>query len=160
MATRKVLRAVAHNIGHSFTSLGAYIVDDSWAIQHVILALRACASDEVDIDLITGDTTPVEALTPSVAKAVAWLREHFVDMVVRSGSSMDLVTSAKLQLRFRFAETVPDPPPGQWFAPHIIVPEHVPFDCVVTIVDDRGAEHSARVREWWRAAAAAASRRS
>ena len=150
MPTRKVLRAVAHNIGHSFTSLGAYCLDDSWAIQHLVLACRAAGEPSVEIDLVSGLLTPAEVRTRSVLRAVEMLREHFVDMLIRSDSSPDFVASATLSLRFHLDQTIPGSAPGHWFAPHVIVPEQVPFDCQVTIVDDCGVEHCARVKEWWR----------
>lgn len=141
MPTHKVLRAVAHNIGHSFTSLGGYFFDDSWAIQHLVIACRVVGKEVVEIDLLSGVVHPPEIRTDAVLKAAGFLRDHFADMLVRSGSASALVAAATLDLRFRLNEIIPGQPAGHVFAPHVIVPE---------FIDDRGREHSAVLKEWWR----------
>jgi len=151
MPTRRVLSAVAHNIGHSFTSLGSYYVDDSWPIQHLIVACRAAHCDAVVIDLLSGTISPPQVRSKSVLKALDFLRDHFIDMLERSGASRELVASGRLDIRFRLDEALPGPIPNHQFAPGVIVPERVPYECNVTIIDDLGEEHAALVKEWWRA---------
>lgn len=149
MPTHKVLRAVAHNIGHSFLSLGPDFIENSWPVQHLLTAARDARQPAVVINLIAGTLSPPTVASEPLSMALAHLGARFSDMVKRSGASMDLVQSAELSVNFRFDEKRPGQPPGQWFAAGVIVPEMVPYSAVVTIVDDRGAVHESSVKEWW-----------
>jgi len=52
MPRYKVLKGVAHNIGHSFTSLMNYAIDD-YTMGHVLRLARQTGRDTLIIDLVT-----------------------------------------------------------------------------------------------------------
>jgi len=55
----KVLKGVAHNIGHSFTSSMNYAIDD-YTMGHVLRFARYSGNDTLHIDFTTGVGKPVE----------------------------------------------------------------------------------------------------
>lgn len=57
MARYKVLKSVAHNIGHSFTSLMNY-VDDDYVMGHILHFARQTGRDTLTIDFVKGDAGP------------------------------------------------------------------------------------------------------
>lgn len=150
MPSRKPLRAVAHNIGHSLLSVGgSYFIDNTWAVQHVLTAARTAGVTIVTIDLVTGNVTPRSAASAPVLLAVAYLIQHFRDMVNRAGSSVSFVTAATMAINFRLDEKHQGNPPHRSFASHVVVPEMVPYTCNVEIIDDRGRAYRGSPREWW-----------
>jgi hypothetical protein len=54
MARYKVLKSVAHSLGHSFTSLMNYAHDD-YVMGHILRFARASNRDTLIIDLMTGE---------------------------------------------------------------------------------------------------------
>jgi hypothetical protein len=61
MPRYKVLKGVAHNIGHSFTSLMNYAIDD-YTMGHILRLARKSGKDTLIIDFITGVGRPAELL--------------------------------------------------------------------------------------------------
>ena len=149
MATHKVLRGVAHNFAHSFLGLGYWYIENSWPIQHLLMAARAAGEATLRINLLTGEIHPPSVSSTPLQKALSHVPETFRDVLERSGASASFVTSAALTITFRFAEKIPGKPSGHSFGAGVIVPEMVPYSARTTIVDDRGVVHEAAVREWW-----------
>jgi hypothetical protein len=93
MARYKVLKSVAHSLGHSFTSLMNYAHDD-YVMGHILRFARANNRDTLNIDLISGKAEPSILLQPPIEEVpgryAAWLRDlvqtHQSDMrFVRPG---------------------------------------------------------------------------
>jgi hypothetical protein len=151
MPTHKTLRSVAHNTAHSFLSVsGLHYLENSWPIQHLLMAARAASVDEAEIDLLTGEVQPASIANEVIRKAANGARAHFLDMLEASNSSAQFVTAAKLRVAFRFAEKLPGRPSGHIFGAGVIVPEMVPYSAQVTLVDDHGRQYKTAVPEWWR----------
>src|SRR5713101_3017416 len=61
MARYKVLKGVAHSIGHSFTSLMNYAGDD-YVMGHILRLARETKRDTLTIDFVSGAAGPPELL--------------------------------------------------------------------------------------------------
>ena len=62
MARYRVLKSVAHNIGHSFTSLMNYEGDD-YVMGHLLRFARRTKLETVTINFVTGEAGPPELLS-------------------------------------------------------------------------------------------------
>lgn len=98
MPRYKVLKGVAHNIGHSFTSLMNYARDD-YSMGHILRFARATGLSELTIDFITGQGRPAELLRDPISGLPEWYTKMFWNMVERAGSDRSLVKGATLTLR-------------------------------------------------------------
>jgi hypothetical protein len=70
MSRYKVLKSVAHNIGHSFTSLMNYSGDD-YVMGHVLRFARKTGCDTLRIDFVNGKASPPELLVDPIADVPA-----------------------------------------------------------------------------------------
>jgi hypothetical protein len=61
MARFKVLKSVAHNFGHSFTSLMNYAGDD-YVMGHILRFARRSGCDTLTIDFVKREAGPPELL--------------------------------------------------------------------------------------------------
>ena len=141
MPSRKVLKSVAHNLGHSFLSLMNYGLDD-YVVEHLFKAARAADKPHVRIDMLNGIIEPPELRKPVIQEAVARYHAWLPRLVLSQGSSPDFLRSVQVDIRFDFSKAH-----SYGFIPHLTAPV---YEAVVCIVDDRGKEHEAKVPEWWR----------
>ena len=84
MPRYKVLKGVAHNIGHSFTSLMNYANDD-YSMGHILRFARETGLNELTLDFITGKGQPTALLRHPLAKLPEWYTKMFWNMVEHSG---------------------------------------------------------------------------
>jgi len=140
MARYKVLKGVAHNIGHSFTSLMNYAGDD-YVMGHILRFARRTGRDTLTIDFVKREAGPPELLAEPISEVPARYAEWFWDLVQRHGSERSLVESATLTLRFDIGTQ----------RPHHSAPQLVesPFTCDVRITDVRGKDYLAHFDGWW-----------
>ena len=135
----KVLKVVAHNIGHSFTSLMNYSVDD-YSMGHILRFARESGESTLTIDFLTGAGRPDALLRDPISELPCWYTKMFWDLVTRSGSDRALVQSAALTLKYdlqrnqrvRGTET-----------------PQSPYTCDVSIIDARGKSYCAHFEGWW-----------
>lgn len=135
----KVLKGVAHNIGHSFTSLMNYSVDD-YSMGHILRFARESGLDTLTIDFLTAKGQPSVLLRDPISELPHWYTKLFWDLVVRSGSDRALVQSATLALQYDLRKSEPWPRPGLL---------QNPYTCDVSILDSRGTKYSAQLRGCW-----------
>jgi hypothetical protein len=140
MARYKVLKSVAHNIGHSFTSLMNYAGDD-YVMGHILRFARSTGHDTLTIDFVRREAGPPELLAPPICEVPARYTEWFWDLVQRHGSDRSLVQCATLTLRYDIATRRP-----HHSAPQLI---ESPFTCDVYITDVRGKDYLAHFDGWW-----------
>jgi len=135
----KVLKGVAHNIGHSFTSLMNYSVDD-YSMGHILRFARETGLDTLTIDFMTGKGQPEALLRDPVSKLPDWYTKMFWNLVARSGSDRSLVQSAALTLKYDLHSNRLGPIPKATQSPYI---------CNVSILDIRGKSYEAHFSGWW-----------
>lgn len=134
----KVLKGVAHNIGHSFTSLMKYTTDD-YTMGHILRLARESGKDTLIIDFMTGIARPAELLQEPISEVPRRYSDWFWRLVESSGSDRSLVRSANLTLRYELERTKLGSN-GALLSPYV---------CDVSIVDTRGKDYSALFRDWW-----------
>jgi len=135
MPRYKVLKGVAHNIGHSFTSLMNY-ADDDYSMGHILRFARETGFDELALDFITGEGQPLALLRRPISKLPDWYTKMFWNMVERSGSDRSLVQAATLTLRYDLVKLRSSP-------------IEAPYICDVSILDNRGKRYSSHFEGWW-----------
>ena len=140
MAKYKVLKSVAHNIGHSFTSLMNYAGDD-YVMGHILRFARSTGSNTLTIDFVKREAGPSELLAAPISEVPAHYIERFWDLIQRHGSDPSLVKSASLVLRYNLGT--------QWPHPRFPQFSESPYACDVQITDDRGKDYVAHFQGWW-----------
>jgi len=139
MPSFKVLQGVAHNIGHSFTSLMNYTVDD-YSMGHILRFARETGDATLTIDFVTGQALPPTLLREPISKLPEWYTKMFWDLVQSSGSDRNLVQAATLTLTYELQRSRPGP-----LANSI----ESPYNCDVTIQDVRGKDYRSHFEGWW-----------
>lgn len=140
MPRYKVLKSVAHNIGHSFTSLMNYAGDD-YVMGHILRLARLTGRDTLTIDFVSGNATPVELLQEPISEIPARYTRFFWNLVKRQGSDPCCVKAATLTLHYDVETQRP-----LYRNPKIT---ESPYICDVSITDDRGGVHSSHFEAWW-----------
>jgi hypothetical protein len=140
VARYKVLKSVAHAMGHSFTSLMNYRGDD-YVMGHLLRTARASGEATLAVDLLTGEAGPPQLLTPEVRDSIAGYVRQFPTLVRRHDTDMRYLLRARMTVAFDLSRKRP--------VRHAPGCEESPFVCVVEIEDDRGKVWSARVEDWW-----------
>ena len=146
MQRYKVLKGVAHNIGHSFTSLMNYAKDD-YSMGHILRFARETGVSELTIDFVTGRGQPSALLRDPIAELPGWYTKMFWNMVERSGSDRSLVQAAKLTLRYDLTRSRSFP-----------IENH--YICDVSILDNRGKSYASHFDGWWYVERGMSSRRT
>jgi hypothetical protein len=139
MPKYKALKSVAHNIGHSFTSLMNFAGDD-YVMGHILRLARSTGVDTLQINLAAGEGSPKELFADPISNVPAWESKKFWDLVQRHGSDRPYVRAATLVLRYNL--TVQRPAPSPQFT-------ESPYVCDVRIVDIRGKNYDAHFEGWW-----------
>jgi hypothetical protein len=140
MARYKVLKSVAHSIGHSFASTLNYDADD-YVMGHLLTRAREVRQPTLLADLMAGTAAPESLLVPPVRRAVSRYSEWLPDLVRRHFSDMKYVRAARMTLSFDL-----NIERANRYAPTCI---ESPFVLRVDIEDDRGKVWSAEQRDWW-----------
>jgi len=135
----KVLKGVAHNVGHSFTSLMNYSGDD-YSMGHILRFARKTGSNTLTIDLLTGSGTPASLLKAPISDLPDRYSKMFLHLVKSSGSDRELIQSATLTLIYDLSRSKPSPLVGESLSP---------YTCNVSIVDVRGKNYTAHFSDWW-----------
>ncbi len=140
MASYKVLKSVAHNIGHSFTSLMNYSGDD-YVMGHILRFARRTGADTLTIDFVKGEGGPPELLGQPISEIPTRYTQFFWDLVSRHGSDRSCVQAATLTLRYDLATNRP-----LHRNPQLL---ESPYICDVRITDIRGKDYKAHFQAWW-----------
>jgi hypothetical protein len=140
MARYKVLKSVAHSVGHSFTSLLNYDRDD-YVMGHLLRTARGTNESTLTVDLLTGTAEPGVLLVPSVADSVSRYVRWFPELVASHLTNIRYVRTAKMIVAFDLSRRRP-----ARYAPDC---EESPFVCRVEIEDDRGKIWESEIRDWW-----------
>ena len=135
----KVLKGVAHNIGHSFTSLMNYSGDD-YSMGHILRFARETGINSLTIDLLTGQGTPAVLLKSPISDLPRHYSTMFLRLVQSSGSDRQLLQSATLTVVYDLQRNRPSPIRDE--------PQN-PYTCDVSILDIRGRNYTSHIDGWW-----------
>src|SRR5262245_34820806 len=136
----KAIHSAAHNFGASFVSTLNY-VDDDHTMSRLARLAASTGDTEFSVDLLTGMAGPQSLATSAVQKAVHAYIVDLPRMLASQSVDVTRLVEAKMVIRFPLKGTVA----GQGGRP----PWTVPFECVVTVLDDRGMRHEGRVKDTW-----------
>jgi hypothetical protein len=142
MAKYKVLKSVAHNLGHSFLS-DSNAAGDPWTYvaPQLYQNMKRQGLPKVTIDFLAQTVTPAAAATPLVIQSVGWYQTMLERMLKAERLDLASLTSATLELAFDLENPLTPPGPRQ--------ADEIPsFECDVRLVDDRGKVHLGRPVEW------------
>ena len=139
MARYKVLKSVAHSIGHSFTSTLNWWGTD-YAMGHLLRRGREVNEPSLLVDLLNGAAGPASLCIPPVLGAVQRYTEWLPSMVKRHGSDMAFVRAAAMTVTFDLGTQR-----QSRYGPGL----ESPYVCRVEITDDRGRVWAAELRDWW-----------
>jgi hypothetical protein len=136
----KVLKSAAHNFGRSFASTLNWRGND-YVMSHLARAAVASGELELNVDLLSGRAQPplllAEPVQASVADYVRWLP----DLLRSQQISPEAVRAATMRVRFQPAGRVDmDGGMGGW---------RIPYECIVSLTDDRGKVHQGRLVGHW-----------
>jgi hypothetical protein len=134
MARYKVLKSVAHNVGHSFTSLTNYAGGD-YVMGHVLQLARNSGCDTLTIDFVKSEAGPPELLASPIFEVVARYTNWFWHLVERHGSDRSLVQTATLILRYDIATQ----------RPHHSAPELIEISYVMCALPTRAVRNIALI---------------
>lgn len=140
MPRYKTLRSVAHNFGHSFTSLMNYSNGD-YVMGHLLARARVTGAPRLEVDLLAGSIRPEgyrhRSVEPAIQQSIQW----FPELLSQHDSSLDLIQSATLTVTYDLTrEQTSGVLPGEKSAPYVVD---------VEIIDDRGKRWAATFKGWW-----------
>lgn len=139
MTSRKPLKSISHNFGHSFISLMNYINDD-YFLGHLLKQARLTNLNKLDVDILTNTASPDGLLTKPIQDSINHWCKWFPGLVKSSGSTMDYVSKATMSIQFDLNITRP------YKDTHLL---ESPFTCEIKITDDRGKEYKHIFSDWW-----------
>ena len=140
MARYKVLKSIAHSIGHSFTSCMNYAEDD-YIMGHLLSRARETGENSLTVDFLKSKAEPRSLLTATLDKNIGWYCRRFEELVKSHKTQMKYISSATMTISFDLSVQEPiclDSPYIQ-----------SPFICHVTVVDDRGKKYESHFKDWW-----------
>jgi len=141
MPKYKVLKSVAHNLGHSFLSDMNTVDRFKTFIPQV---LRDIAEEKgvatVEVDFMERSVSPAVFRRPDTEEAVGVYHDKLRRLVNDQGASWSMIDKARLRLQFDLAHS------HTAEGSRSRRPE---FICEVEIVDDRGKIHVGAPQNWW-----------
>ena len=144
MAKYKVLKAVAHNVGHSFLSDMNYVGTGSRFTMVPELIFQTARKERVTafhLDLINQVIEPEAFDIPEINESAGYYRKMLWNQVDNQGADPAFVRAADLWIRFDLESRR-----TSRYVGHAELPV---FSCEVTIIDDRGHSHVGRPDHWW-----------
>ena len=139
MARFKVLGSVAHNFGHSFTSLMNYRADD-YIMGHLVARSFETGAPELSVDVLKGVASPPELLTGPIRDSVSSYCTWFPKLLASHQSALEFVRRVELRVKFDLTSAWQDKTNGS---------VHAPYVCRVLIEDSRGRPWTAELRGSW-----------
>ena len=140
MPSHKTLKSIAHNFGHSFTSLMNYHTDD-YVLGHILKQARLTGYSKLSIDIKNKVAEPTDLVNEKISDSISRYLDWFPNFVKDSGASMDYISKATMCITFDLSRTKPC-----GFDSKVL---QNPYTCEVIIVDDREKEYKAVLTDWW-----------
>jgi len=140
MAKYRVLQSAAHNYGASFISV-MNMAHDDYAMCYLLREAKEAGVDELRVNLLTGVADPAALVSPELARSIAAYCDGFGAHIQRSGSALDMVSSAEMHIQIAWGHVVGEPDGDRTM--------HARLHCTVSIVDDRGVRHEGETSATW-----------
>jgi hypothetical protein len=140
MPSHKTLKSIAHNFGHSFTSLMNYHTDD-YVLGHILKQARLTGHSRLFIDIKNKLVEPNDLINDKIYDSVTRYLDWFPNFVKDSGASMDYISKATMSITFDLSKTKPC-----GFDSKVL---QNPYTCEIVILDDRNKEYISILSDWW-----------
>lgn len=138
MPSLKVLKGVAHNLGHHYLSAMNWQHND-YVLNHLRRRAWETRRDRIEIDILNLSIQPAGFSNSVIEESVELLKQFLTYLLGTQNLPANSVQGAKLVLAFQFPEGVePAYPEGLGIDA---------YTCEVTLVDQRGKEYRASVSE-------------
>ena len=142
MPSHKVLKSVVTSVAQSFTSLLNY-GEEGYVMDHIVRTAWETGATGFIADLLSGKTDSSPLMVKPVVDSIKIYIKRLPEIVIRSGSSIDFITSAELIFSI-------DPTKKRRAHGHVFTKDREsPFNCTVNIKDDRGKLYTHTVEGWW-----------
>jgi hypothetical protein len=140
MPRLKVLKSVAHNLGHHYLSLmndGEHMDIET----HIFHIARDTNKPHIFIDVMKCYIEPDVFRTKVILDSLVGLKAFLKYLVERQGLTMDKVKSVTMTIQYDFEniQTSEKSKSGD-----------IPYDCSVEITALNGKKFIGKVEEWWR----------
>jgi hypothetical protein len=140
MSRYRVLPSTAHNYAASFISV-MHMARDDYAMCHLLRAARETGACELRVNLLTGEVTAGQDEAARITESIAGYCRNFGAHVQRSGSALDMVSAAELQVQIAWGRVV-----GPADAEPLL---RARLHAKLVILDDRGKQHVGTASEDW-----------
>ena len=140
MPSRKVLKNVSHNFGHSIVSLMNYVGND-YFLGILQKQMRKTKLNRLEVDILNNKFKPKELLTKSILWTLKKYNKRFPELVISTGSSLEYIKSAKMTIEFDLALKRISPIDSRFI--------ENPYVCEIKIVDDNEREYKTVQKDWW-----------
>jgi len=140
MASYKVLKSVAHDMGRSFCSTLNYY-DGDYILGHLLGIARSTGLSTFAVDLLSGLAEPKTFLIAPVAESLTRYREWFRRQVATRITTVNIIGTARLTINFDLQTTRSYEHDSRYV--------ESPYECIVEIIDDLGKRYEAKLSGWW-----------
>ena len=148
MAKYKNIKSVIHNWADSFLSIENYS-GQSYFSQVLFEVANKCDAKKVIINILTSDISPRKIITPNVSEFTKYCPWSFAKLLASQNVDPSMISSARLEVEFDFDAPIGDTT-GYSFSNPESAPQAIKYQATAIAIDNRGIEHSANVKEWWR----------
>ena len=151
MANYRVLKSVAHNWAHSFLGDGNFAAD-TIVTQLLFETAREARKSSITIDPLAATLIPEDLATPNIRCVLSNLPRNFEAALKSQGCTIDMVSGVELNIMFDFQQPSPkynEINPSVWYSSKIRMPEAPTYTARVRLVDSRGHEYNAELKEFW-----------
>lgn len=148
MAKYKNIDSALHNWAHSYLSIENYD-EKGYFIEELYEAAKSTNEANITIDVLCGSLSPSAVVNDRVESFLRRCSESFIRQLQSQNVDPHMISSAALQLHFDFSAPLANTI-GISFRDPWKAPKTAAYTAKVAAVDDRGKEHSAKMKEWWR----------
>ncbi|MEP3387841.1 MAG: hypothetical protein ABJO02_06620 [Reichenbachiella sp.] len=117
-----------------------YIGND-YFMGELLKQARKTGLDRLSVDILNNTAEPSDLLTKPMTKSIDYWNKWFPQLVEDSGSSMNFVSKATMVIQYDLKLARPYSSDSKYL--------ENPFNCTITITDNRGKEYSHRHEGWW-----------
>jgi hypothetical protein len=137
----KVLKSVAHNLGHHFVSDVSWH-DADYPMGHLLRRAREIGEPAVSLDLVSGAVSPPGFAKTAEGGYLNRFAKWFMESWLPLESKPEYVSAATMDVTFELETATERHEPWRCWSPEDLEPGS-PYRVVVTIWDDRGTAWSA-----------------
>jgi hypothetical protein len=149
MAKYKNLKSAIHNWADSFLSIQNINSKNKYLPKVLCDAAKSNKTNKVVLNLLTTSLSPQRVSNPDLITFTQHCPWSFAKLLISQNIELSMVSSARLEVVYDFEAELGSTEQYLFSTPES-APIPVKYSATVIAIDDRGIQHSAVVREWWR----------